>query len=740
MLREKTEIGKEGVNLLGLSEAAESIGLQTHCAKIPLAALTQNAPLPAILHWKQEHFVVLYRIAKSQFTIADPAAGIIRYNMAEFRKCWISDKSGGEEEGVALLFDTTPEFFETLSTTSDQKTSALSFSRVFQYLIPFKRMLLQLAFGLVIVTILQSILPFLTQSIVDVGVNNRNLHFITIVLLAQIFMVAGRLVIEFIRGWILLHISTKINITILREFLVKLMHLPMVFFDGKKTGDILQRMNDHFRIESFLTGSSINILFSLLNLVTFSIVLATFDSHVFAVFILGSVLYSFWVIIFLKRRRMLDYKKFDAGAEEQSLRIQIVQSMPSIKLHGIENSMKRQWEAIQNRLFVLSMKSLGLNQWQQTGALFITETKNILITFISAKAVVDGNISLGTMLAIQYIVGQLNSPIEQMIGFIQSFQNAKISMERLNEVHKVEDEEPKSRAFFSALPASFSMKVSGGRGVPAFNSFLHHPGIIPGHPTPNHIDGLNGVNEPAIHINNLSFTYNGAGNDAVLHNLEFSIPKGKTTAIVGMSGSGKTTLLKLLLKFYNPSKGNITINDLSLEKISHRFWRSCCGVVLQDSYLFATTIAKNIALGDDNVDYDKLYHAVSVANARDFIEQLPMSYNTKIGPDGHGLSMGQRQRVLIARAVYADPEFLFFDEATNSLDANNEKMILTNLQSFFSSRTVIVVAHRLSTVKNADQIVVLSNGRIIEKGSHNELVQLRGEYFTLVRNQLELAG
>jgi ATP-binding cassette subfamily B protein len=435
---------------------------------------------------------------------------------------------------------------------------------------------------------------------------------------------------------------------------------------------------------------------------------------------------------------MLDYKKFDASAEEQSLRIQIVQSMPSIKLHGIENSMKRKWEVIQSRLFVLSMKSLGLNQWQQTGAMFITETKNIVITFISAKAVVDGNISLGTMLAIQYIVGQLNSPIEQMIGFIQSFQNAKISMERLNEVHGIEDEEPKHKTFFASLPASFSMQLTGGRGVPVPGfPFSKFPTALRNHFS-RHSGRLSEITEPAIHIRNLNFTYTGAGNEAVLHNLDFSIPKGKTTAIVGMSGSGKTTLLKLLLKFYDPSRGDITIDDLSLGKISHRFWRSCCGVVLQDSYLFATTIAKNISLGDDTVDYEKLYHAVSVANAKDFIEQLPMSYNTKIGPDGHGLSMGQRQRILIARAVYADPEFLFFDEATNSLDANNEKIILNNLQSFFSNRTVIVVAHRLSTVKNADQIVVLNNGRIIEKGNHNDLVQLRGEYFTLVKNQLEL--
>lgn len=738
-LREKTEIGKEGVNLLGLSEAAESIGLETHCTKIPLSVLVTDVPLPAILHWKQEHFVVLYQVTKGQFTIGDPAKGIIRYNKSEFKKCWVSDKSDGEEEGVALLLDTTPAFFEDLSTTEDQKSSVLNFARIFQYLVPFKKMLLQLAFGLIIATILQSILPFLTQSIVDVGVNNNNLHFITIVLLAQLFLVAGRLVIEFIRGWILLHVSTKINITILRDFLIKLMHLPLVFFDSKKTGDILQRMNDHFRIESFLTGSSINILFSLLNLVTFSVVLAVFNYHIFGVFVLGSILYSLWVIIFLKKRRMLDYKKFDVSAEEQSLRIQIVQSMPSIKLHGIENSMRRKWEVIQSKLFGLSMRSLGLNQWQQTGALFITETKNIIITFISAKAVIDGNISLGTMLAIQYIVGQLNSPIEQMINFLQSFQNAKISMERLNEVHGIEDEEPKYRTLFTKLPASFSIQLTGGKGasfpvlpISEFSFGLSNQS------TPGYLENKHEITEPAIHIRNLSFTYAGAGNEPVLHNLDFSIPKGKTTAIVGMSGSGKTTLLKLLLKFYDPSKGDITIDDLSLGKISHKFWRSRCGVVLQDSYLFTTTIAKNIALGDDTVDYEKLDHAVGIANARDFIEQLPMSYNTKIGADGHGLSMGQRQRILIARAVYANPQFLFFDEATNSLDANNEKMILNNLQSFFDKRTVIVVAHRLSTVKNADQIVVLKNGRIIEKGNHNELVQLKGEYFTLVKNQLEL--
>jgi len=560
-------------------------------------------------------------------------------------------------------------------------------------------------------------------------------------LLAQLALFTGRLAIEFVRGWILLHISTRINISILTDFLIKLMKLPVSFFDSKHTGDILQRMNDHQRIESFLTGSSLNVLFSLINLLVFSVVLAIFNIGIFAVFAIASVLYAIWVVFFLKRRRILDYKRFEVAAKEQSITIQLVQGMQEIKLNGAERPMRWTWERLQASLFGLSMKGLSLNQWQQAGAFFINEGKNIFITFLSAKAVIDGQMTLGSMLAVQYIIGQLNSPIEQMIGFVQSWQNARISMDRLNEVHTMEDEEPAGKELLKELPAGFQRQILGGRSGIDFPVSLSNNGT-------QHLSGnesfdsiaFSGETDTSVRFQNVSFTYPGAGNEPVLKDINLQIPKGKTTAIVGVSGSGKTTLLKLLLKFYRLQRGEIKLDNTSLENISHKAWRDHCGVVMQESFIFSDTIAKNIAVGRDKIDMDMLRHAAEVANVREFIESLPLGYNTKIGAEGTGLSMGQKQRLLIARAVYRDPDFIFFDEATNSLDANNESLILNNLESFFKGRTVIVVAHRLSTVRNADQIVVLNKGVISEKGTHQELVNLRGEYFTLVKNQLELGA
>jgi ATP-binding cassette subfamily B protein len=634
-----------------------------------------------------------------------------------------------------------------------------------------------------VASLLQLFLPFLTQSVVDTGVNTGNIHFVYIVLLAQLALFAGRLVVEFVRGWILLHISTRINISILTDFLIKLMKLPVSFFDSKHTGDILQRMNDHQRIESFLTGSSLSVLFSLINLVIFSVVLAVFNVYIFAVFAIASILYSVWVILFLKKRKVLDYKKFDIAAKEQSITIQLVQGMQEIKLNGVEKPMRWTWERLQAKLFKLSMKGLSLNQWQQAGAFFINEVKNIFITFLSAKAVIDGQMTLGSMLAVQYIIGQLNSPIEQMIGFVQSWQNAKISMDRLNEIHTLEDEEPAEKYLLQELPAAFQRKIVGGKSpIQIFSEgegfantqrqFNSDPAIIM-----NDVDDEDfltrevseqmafpfgeGRDGASVVFQNVSFTYSGAGNEPVLKNINLKIPKGKTTAIVGVSGSGKTTLLKLLLKFYEPQRGEIYLNPSSakategrpgpssfngegrgtpLSNISHKLWRSHCGVVMQESFIFSDSIAKNIAVGVEKVDMDHLRQAAEIANVKNFIEELPLGYNTKIGTEGTGISMGQKQRILIARAVYRNPDFIFFDEATNSLDANNETVILQNLDLFFKGRTVVVVAHRLSTVKNADQIVVLNKGAIAEKGTHQELVNLKGEYYTLVKNQLELGA
>lgn len=751
-IREIAQIGKEGVSLFGISEAAESLGFRTLSIKLTYQALIHDMRLPAILHWGQNHFVVLYKVKRGQLHIANPNSSLIIVSPSEFKSNWISDTTNGKEEGVALLLEPTPAFYKSKYEAEGKQKEGLGFKNIFNYILPYKKLLLQLFIGLGVASMLQLFLPFLTQSIVDTGVNTANIHFVYIVLLAQLALFAGRLAIEFVRGWILLHISTRINISILTDFLIKLMRLPVSFFDSKHTGDILQRMNDHQRIESFLTGSSLNVLFSLINLFIFSVVLAVFNTDIFAVFAVASVLYALWVIFFLKKRRVLDYKRFEVAAREQSATIQLVQGMQEIKLNGAERPMRWTWERLQAKLFGLSMKGLSLNQWQQAGAFFINEGKNIIITFLSAKAVIEGQMTLGSMLAVQYIIGQLNSPIEQMIGFAQSWQNAKISMERLNEIHTMKDEEPEDLELMKELPVAFQRKIVGGLGsqhlFTEFNSGSAPPG--------EEINELGAVvKDPlivgdfsleeektyaAIHFKNLSFTYPGAGNETVLQDINLTIPRGKTTAVVGISGSGKTTLLKLLLKFYEPQKGEIRLGQTALSNISHRIWRSHCGVVMQESFIFSDTIAKNIAVGREKIDMDRLRHAAKVANVQEFIELLPLGYNTKIGAEGTGISMGQKQRLLIARAVYREPDFIFFDEATNSLDSNNESRILQNLESFFKGRTVIVVAHRLSTVKHADQIVLLNKGIITEKGTHQQLTALRGEYFNLVKNQLELGA
>ncbi len=605
-----------------------------------------------------------------------------------------------------LLLEPTPQFFD----REDEKPAGYGFGRVLGYLSQYRALLLQLLLGLLVGSGLNLLFPFLTQSVVDVGVNTQNLPFVYLVLGAQLALMAGRLSVEFIRSWILLHISTRLNLSILSDFLVKLMRLPVSFFDTKQFGDLMQRIGDHHRIEAFLTGQTLNVLFSLFNLFTFSIVLALFNLSIFGVFAGASLLYVGWVALFLRQRRKLDYRRFDASAKSQSALIGLIQGMQEIKLAGAERPLRWGWERIQARLFRLQMRGLALSQYQQAGAFTLNEGKNIVITFLAAQAVIAGQMTLGTMLAVQYIIGQLNGPVEQLVGFVQGLQDAKISLERLNEIHTLDDEEPTDRPRLDRLPAYESLT-----------------------------------------LRNLSFTYPGAGNEPVLQALSLTIPARKTTAIVGMSGSGKTTLLKLLLRFYEPAGGEISltpgpspaergalksvrISPLSagegpgvrLHNISHTHWRSQCGVVMQDGFLFSDTIARNIAVGQERIDVEGLTHAARVANVEEFIESLPLGYNTKIGAEGSGISQGQRQRILIARAVYKDPQFLFFDEATNALDANNEAQILQNLEEFFRGRTVVVVAHRLSTVKNADQIVVLDKGRISEVGTHTELTARRG--------------
>ena len=689
-LRKLCEINREGVSLLGISDAAEKIGFRSLGAKLDAGDL-KEAELPCILHWRQNHFVVLYKIKHGKYYIADPAAGLITLTEAEFTRNWLGDKE--KQEGIALLLAPTPLFYE----QEDEKGTEISWGVLFHYLITYRKLIVQLLFGLGVGSILQLITPFLTQSVVDIGINTRNLNFIYIILIAQAALIIGQVSVDFIRSWILLHISTRINISILTDFLIKLMKLPISYFDTKMTGDIMQRMSDQRNIQAFLTGSTLTTIFSMFNLVVFSCVLAYYNLAIFFVFAASSALYVAWIVLFLKRRRALNYKSFEVSAKNQSAIVQLIGGMQEIKLNNCEQQKRWEWEHIQARLFKFNVKTLALSQYQQGGSTFINQGKNILITFLSAEAVINGNLTLGAMVAIQYIVGQLTSPIEQLLGFIQGFQDAKISLERLNEIHQLDDEEPVDRDWNHTLPENKSLSIT-----------------------------------------NLTFRYPGAGNEPVLENIDIHIPQGKTTAIVGMSGSGKTTILKLLLRFYEPQKGEIKVGEQAIHNIGFKTWRSQCGVVMQDGFIFSDTIERNIAVGDEYPDKAKLHHAIKVANIQDFIDGLPLGLNTKIGAEGNGISQGQRQRMLIARAVYKDPQYIFFDEATNALDANNERVIMDNLADFFKGRTVVIVAHRLSTVSNADNIIVLDKGRIIEQGTHHQLTAMRGDYYQLVKNQLEL--
>jgi ATP-binding cassette subfamily B protein len=691
-LRRLCEINKGGVSLLGISNAAEKIGLRSLGAKLTPDQL-KDAELPAILHWHQNHFVVLYRVKHNTFYIADPGSSLVKLSEAEFSAGWLGN--GENTAGIALLLSPSPYFYE----QEDEKGSEVRWSFLLRYLVTYRKLMSQLLLGLGIGSLLQLIMPFLTQSIVDVGINTRNLNFIYIILIAQGMLIIGRVSVDFIRSWILLHISTRVNISILTDFLIKLMKLPMGFFDSKMTGDIMQRMNDHQKIESFLTGSTLNTIFSTINLFVFSIVLAYYNTTIFLVFILSSAIYTTWIVLFLKRRRELNYKSFDILAKNQSSIVQLVSGMQELKLNNCEQQKRWEWEHIQARLFKFNVKNLALSQYQQGGSTFINETTNLLITFLSAKSVIEGNLTLGAMMAVQYIIGQLNSPIQQLLSFIQGYQDAKISLERLNEIHQMADEEPVNKDWHYTLPEN-----------------------------------------KGINIQQLTFRYPGAGNDPVLENIDLHIPQGKTTAIVGMSGSGKTTILKLLLRFYEPEKGDIRVGGQRFDNISFRTWRGQCGVVMQDGFIFSDSIERNIAVGDERPDKDKLQHAIRIANIQDFIESLPLGLHTMIGAEGNGISQGQRQRMLIARAVYKDPQYIFFDEATNSLDANNERVIMDNLNEFFKGRTVVIVAHRLSTVNHADNIIVLDKGRIIEQGTHQKLTSLKGNYYRLVKNQLELGN
>lgn len=691
----------EGVSLLGISQAAEKLGLHTICGRTTTEQLSK-VQLPCIVFWNQNHFVILYRIKKTRkgvrYYLADPGKGRVVYSEKEFKDGWLSTRSQGEEKGIAMFLSPTPAFGKCDRTDEDSKEKR-SFGFLYGYIRQYKRYFGQILLGLLVGCLLQLILPFLTQAIVDVGIANQSLTFIWLILLGQLVLTVSRTTVDFIRRWILLHISMRINISLVSDFFIKLLKLPMSFFDTKLMGDLLQRMNDHKRVEQFLTTQTLSVMFSLLSFIIFGIVLFCYNILIFGIFLAGSLLYGLWLAIFLNRRKVLDYELFEKEALNNNKTYQFITSMQEIKLQDCEQRRRWEWEDVQADLFGVQMKNLRLQQTQEAGSIFINEVKNIVITVVAAAAVIQGSMTLGMMLAVQYIIGQLNSPIEQLMKFLYSLQDVKISLERINEIHEMKNEESADRQLTTVSPEDGSLKFE-----------------------------------------NVDFKYDPHSPQKTLEGINITIPQGKTTAIVGASGSGKTTLLKLILGYYPALSGHIRIGDTDINGVNLKWWRRQCGVVMQDGVIFSESIARNIAVDDGEIDTDRLLHAAETANIGSYITSLPLKYNTQIGRDGIGLSQGQKQRILIARAVYKNPRYIFLDEATNALDAENERVIVENLYDFYQGRTTVVVAHRLSTVRNADQIIVMNQGKVVETGNHDSLIEKRGVYYNLVKNQLELGN
>lgn len=690
-ISQKCHTSINGVSLKGISDAASELGLSCIPVKTTIENIIKYESC-AILHWNQNHFVVLYHIDKDgkRFWIADPGKGKYKLSINDLKVHW-SDESG---QGIAMFFEPN-DHFEKDDVIGQEKKS---FNFLWKYALGYKQHFFQVILGLFIGCCLQLLMPFLTQWIVDIGIKHNDIGFIWLVLLGELMIIVGKTATDFVRRWLLMHISMRINISLVSDFFIKLLKLPMSFFDTKLLGDMLQRINDHGRIQIFLTNQVLGMIFSLLSFLVFGIVLYVYNIIIFVIFIAGSVIYGLWIAKFLSRRKIIDYELFEQQAINQDKTYQFLTSIQEIKLQNCEKRRRWEWEDTQADLFEIQMKSMKLQQTQEAGSIFINEIKNIFITVFAATSVINGHLSLGAMLAIQYIVGQLNSPVEQLMQFIYSLQDVKLSLERINEIHGFEEEKNSCREL---------------------NSF---------------------TSDKSIQFSHVDFKYDLHAIKKVLNNISIVIPEGRVTAIVGASGSGKTTLIKLMLGYYPVQYGKILIsgNDIGIYDLK---WLRCqCGVVMQDGVIFSESIARNIAVDDDEIDWVRLEKAVRIANIYDYIINLPLKFNTKIGQDGIGLSQGQKQRILIARAVYKDPDFIFLDEATNALDAKNEKIIVENLNEFYKGRTVVVVAHRLSTVKNADQIIVLDGGEVVEIGNHTSLIEKKGSYYNLVKNQLELGN
>ncbi|MDE6190913.1 MAG: peptidase domain-containing ABC transporter [Muribaculum sp.] len=685
---------KEGVSMQAISEAAENLGFMVRAGKIASSDL-RRSPLPAILHWNQNHFVVLYKVTRNgKYHVADPGKGLVKYTAEEFLSHWATSRPDGSHEGIAMFLQPTDRFSATSRTENGSESRSLRF--LAGYVSQYRKYFFHIIAGMALGCIMQLIMPFLTQGIVDLGIKHNDIGLIWLILLGEVMIITGSTVTDFIRRWLLLHISMRINISLVSDFLIKLLNLPMAYFDTKLIGDIMQRIGDHERVESFLTSQLLSILFTMISFAVFGIVLLIYDRMIFFIFLSGSLLYALWMGAFLKRRKILDYEIFECEAINRDKTYRFLSAIQEVKLQDCERRRRWEWEDIQADLFTIRMKSLKLQQTQEAGSIFINELKNVIITVLAATAVINGQMTLGGMLAIQYIIGQLNSPVEQLMGFIYSIQDVKISLERINEIHNERNESD----------TTGNRKIFSGK--------------------------------KNITLENVNFKYDPHSKKQILEEVSVNVAEGRLTAIVGASGSGKTTLVKLMLGYYRVNGGTLTIAGRDINDYDMKWWRRQCGVVMQDGVIFSESIKRNIAVDDGEVDMERLMESARIANIHDYIESLPLQYETVIGADGIGLSQGQKQRILIARAVYKNPDFIFLDEATNALDAKNEREIVDNLSRFYKGRTVVVVAHRLSTVKNADTIIVLDQGKVVETGNHLSLTDKKGIYYNLVKNQLEL--